>query len=955
MKTAKTSAALPRWGRRLLAGASLLVALYAVLGFFILPAVLKAQLPGRLGRYLGRPVAVRELRLNPFALSLTVSGFAVQEAGGGEFLGWERLYLRLRPSSLVSRTISFRTIELVRPYGRVVVERGGRLNFDDLVQRLGSGAQPEPAGPAGPPRPLRIGQLSIREARITLLDRAMAEPFATTLGPLDLELAGFSTDAGGNPYTFEGRTEAGESFRWTGAFSLAPLASQGRLRIEGLQLPKYHPFLQDKVAFRLASGRLSLRAGYRFQWSAGTHLLRLEDAEADLADLKLAPDQGPAALELAALELRGAQADLIGRSASLASLKLRDGRISLTRAANGELDLARLLTPRPDPHPAPAAAPFRLTLKELGLTGFRVAFLDQVPARPVRALVEDLALSLRDFSLDPAANPALTLSARLNGKGRLEAEGTVAPFRPAADLKVKLDGLELPAFDPYLAPALAVRLNRGRLNLDGRFSGTFAGVPADFVAFKGNLSLDRFEAADSVRGEPFLGYRRLALTGLDLRSNPEAVAIQAVDLLEPDYRLVISQDGGSNLARALELEPGPAAAAGKPLAAVGAALPPSQGPPLRLRIGRTRMSGGRLSFVDRSLEPNAALLITSLEGTATSLSTEPDSQSALDFKGLAGGLAPLRIRGRAMPLRKDQDTDVTVTIQASELSDFNPYAMKFLGYTIRKGKLDLDAHVQIQKRQLEALVKTRLDQFYLGDPVASPDATHMPVKLGLAILRDRKGVIDLDLPVTGSLDDPDLHFGRIIWHAIVNVMTKVVTSPFSLLAKLGGGGEHDLSFVAFAPGSAEPDPAAAAKAQTLARALAERPGLSLEAEGSADPVADAAALKQRALEQLLLDLKHAAGQPGPLPPEQRGQWLRAAFQRAYPVKGGAAPAPPPAEMEQRLLGAITIGADDLGQLGDARAKALLKLLADAQVEPGRLFQVGGGQRPPGAKVYFGLK
>jgi hypothetical protein len=308
-----------------------------------------------------------------------------------------------------------------------------------------------------------------------------------------------------------------------------------------------------------------------------------------------------------------------------------------------------------------------------------------------------------------------------------------------------------------------------------------------------------------------------------------------------------------------------------------------------------------------------------------------------------------------MPLRKDQDTDVTVTIEASELSDFTPYAMKFLGYTIRKGKLDLDAHVQIQKRQIESLVKTRLDQFYLGDKVASPDATHLPVNLGLAILRDRKGIIDLDLPITGSLDDPDLHFGKIIWHAILNVMTKVVTSPFSLLAKLGGGGERDLSYVAFAPGSAVADPEAAAKAQSLARALAERPGLSLEAEGSADPAADSAALKQLALEQLLLDLKHAAGQPGPLPPEQRGLWLRAAYQRAFPAKGGTAPAPPPAELEQRLLGALTVGADDLRQLADARAKALLKLLADARVEPGRLFQVSGGERAPSAKVYFGLK
>jgi len=276
---------------------------------------------------------------------------------------------------------------------------------------------------------------------------------------------------------------------------------------------------------------------------------------------------------------------------------------------------------------------------------------------------------------------------------------------------------------------------------------------------------------------------------------------------------------------------------------------------------------------------------------------------------------------------------------------------------VRKGKLDLDARVQIQKRQLDALVKTRLDQFYLGDKVASPDATHLPVRLGLAILRDRKGVIDLELPVTGSLDDPDLHYGRIVLHAILNVMTKVVSSPFTLLAKLGGAQDHDLSYVAFAAGSAVPDPLAATKAQALARALAERPELNLEAEGSADPALDAGALRQQALEQLLLRLKQQAGQTGPLLPEERGPWLRAAYQRAFPVpaKAVAAPPPPPAEMEQRLLGSFTVSADELRQLGSARAKALLKLLLDAQVAPGRLFEVASGAKEPAAKVYFGLK
>jgi len=948
-----------RWGSRLLAASGLVILLYAVLGFLVVPAVVKAKLPPALSRVLGREVGLRQVRLNPFTLAVTVDGFSVKEPDRTtDFLGWDRLHLRLGFATLVTRTVVFKEIELVHPFGRVVLERGGKLNYADILARLAPGA---PA-PKSEPRTLRIDRLSIQGAQVVFLDR-MAESFATTLGPLSLELTGFSTGPNSsNPYAFSGRTEAGETFAWSGAFSLDPLASRGTFTVGRLQLPKYRPFYQDQVAFQIPEGIASAKAGYSFQWSEGHHAMQLADGSLELLDLKLAQGRNAPLVVLPRVSVSGVEADLIARDLRIASVSLQDGRIGATRAADGGINLVRLLTPKPPRTRPEPSAPFHLDLKELSLKGFQVAFQDLAPVRPVQAQIRDLDLTLRNLSLDPAGQADLKLSLKLNGKTGISAEGKVAALRPAVDLAVKVDQLELPPFDPYLAPAMDIRLNRGTLSLDGRLTGAFEARPTDFTAFRGNLRLQQFEAADGTRGEPFLGYRSLALDGMEVRTNPDSLTIQSVDLVEPAPRMVVAPDGSTNVNRALKLTPPPGPNPPSPL---GAALPPTQGRPFKLSIMKTRIRSGRLSFIDRSLEPNAALVITGLEGLATSLSTEPDSQSELDFRGLAGGIAPLRIKGRAMPLRKDQDTDVTVTIQASELSDFSPYAGKYLGYTIHKGKLDLDAHVQIRQRQLQALLKTRMDQFYLGDKVESPDAVKLPMKLALAILRDRAGVIDLELPVTGSLDDPDLHYGKIILHAILNVMGKIVTSPFTLLAKLGGGQGHDLSYVAFAPGSAAADPVAVTKAQALARALAERPELGLEAEGCADPGADAGALKQQMLEQSLLALKAGAAKAPPsgqgLLPEERAQWLRVAYQRAFPAAATTSPAPPPpppGEMEQRLLGTYTVTADDLRQLGAARTKALFQLLLDAKVDPGRLFTVTGGDRArkePGSRVYFSLK
>ncbi len=953
--------------------AASLVLLYGALGFFLLPVLIQRQLPPRLAQLLGREVRLRKVRTNPFALSITLEGFQVQDRDGGAFLGWERLYVNLGLSTLFSRTITLQEVELNRPFGRVVVEQGGSLNFSDIQERL-KGENPEPATKVEEkPRTIAIDHLLIQGARIDLLDRSLAEPFATTLGPLTLELSGFKTAPdSNNPYAFSGRTESGETFAWTGVFSTEPLSSKGRLSLEKLRLPKYGPYYKDLVAFDLRDGALSLQADYTFQWSAGNHVLKIDKGSLDLLNLKLA-ELGVAenAVELPRLEVREVQADLIARSAEIGSLIAHEGRLAVVRLKNGDLSLVNLLKPKPQPPTKEPETPFQFRLKDLGLKGFAVTFEDQSTVRPVRLQADQIDLRLQDFSLDPKASARLTAALVLEGRTQFKAEGSVSPFKPALDLALRLEGLELPALDPYLDPGLDVRINRGQLSLDGRLRGTFQGKATDAVSLQGKVSLERFEAMDGAQQEPFLRYKALRLTGLDFSTNPRQLSIQDVALLDAEHRMVISRDGTTNVARALKTPPEPAAPSAAP--ALGAMVPATPADAFKVAIAKVQMRGGRLTFIDRSLEPNAAFLISDLEGINTGLSTEATDKASLSLTGKAGGVAPLSIQGHSMPLRRDQDTDITLRIQGADLSDFSPYTGKYLGYTVRKGKLDVDANVKIQERKLNALVKTRMDQFYFGDRTESPDATRLPVKLALAILRDRKGLIALELPVDGNLDDPNFRYGKIVWKALLNVLTKIVTSPFAVIGSLFGASDQDLSFVAFAPGLSGVDAEARKKAEILAKSLLERPDLSLEVEGTVHPDTDGAALKKQALEQQIQRAKVKSLQARnpeldatqvTVSAEERPRWLMEAYESAFPTPRAKdektkVPLPPPAEMEQRLLGSLKVDPNQLRELADRRTKTIVRLLLeDGKIEPGRVFQVEGGERAKkegGSRVYFGLK
>lgn len=947
---------LPRWTRWLSIVVVAALVLYALLGFLLLPFLVKRELPSRLSTLLNREVSLQKVKVNPFALSVTLEGLEVKGKDGQPFFGWERLYVNLKFSSVLGNP-AFDDIEILKPHGRVVIGKDGKLNFADLLETPQKKKAPETV--SAKPLNLAIDHLKVEGARFSFEDRSLSQPFTTTVGPLGLELKQFRTvHDSRNPYAFQGRTGDGERFAWDGTFSLDPLRSQGRFVLENLNLPHYTPYYADQVAFELKGGRADLQASYSLLLSDAKQEMKIDQGACTVRDLLIGERGGketPLALPL--LEVRGARADLMASTAEVDSVALKGIKVQAVRVPNGEIDLVKLLTPRPSKTKEPSK-PFTFRLKELGVEGLQASFEDRVPKRPVKMEVADLSLKLKDFNLEPEHASQLTLDMRLKDQGTLQAEGEIKPMKPSVDLKIKGDRFELRPYDSYLEPSLQMRLVKGRLGFSGRVKGVFAGKPSDTVNYQGNVSVDDLEAADAVRNEAFYRHRSLNFSGLEFVSNPLSVKAKGLDLRGPQLLLVVAPDGRSNLDRAMG---GPAAAPAQPAAASSTAPAP------KILLSKVTLGGGRLSLLDRSLQPNAVLTVTDLEGTYVGLSTEPNAASTVDFRGKVGGVGPMALKGRAMPLHHDKDTNLTLTIQNTEMTDGSPYSGKFLGYTIRKGKLAVDTRVTIQQRKLDMLAKVNMDQFFLGDKVESPDAVSLPVKLGLAILRDRHGVINLELPVDGNLDDPDFHYGKIVWKAIVNIFTKLATSPFKALGGLFGGGDRDLSFAEFEPGSATPTPDSQKKVEVLIKALHERPALNLEVEGVASAAADGEALRKEALEARLrqiklkaLRVKNPSQEELSVAPDEREKWLKAAFLEAFPpAKDAKGKAPEPAEMEKRLAASLTVDPGRYVLLANQRAKATLALLLlGAQVEPSRLFEVRGGERAQkegGCRVYFGLK
>ncbi|MGH8337906.1 MAG: DUF748 domain-containing protein, partial [Gammaproteobacteria bacterium] len=273
-------------------------------------------------------------------------------------------------------------------------------------------------------------------------------------------------------------------------------------------------------------------------------------------------------------------------------------------------------------------------------------------------------------------------------------------------------------------------------------------------------------------------------------------------------------------------------------------------------IKKIALHAGQAKFADMSVQPNFAAGIQNIEGTVLGLSSKRNSRAKVDIHGAVDEFSPVAITGEINVLSAALYSDLSLSFRNMELSTFNPYSGKFAGYNITKGKLTTLLHYKVEGRKLDAQHHITIDQLEFGAKTASKAAVSLPIKLAVALLKDRNGVIDLDIPVTGTLDDPKFRLGPIIWKVFINILEKAVTAPFALLGSLFGGGPN-MQFIAFSPGTAVLGPADQDKVRAIVKALSGRPQLKIEV-----PIAPAGELDRPALVEAQFDAQVREVQSG---------------------------------------------------------------------------------------------
>jgi hypothetical protein len=962
-------------------GAAVFFVLFTVIGFFVVPPILKPYLLETLSKTLNRQVSLSEISLNPYTLTLTLRGFEIKEPKGEKtFVSFDEMVVNLDIRSIFKRAPVIEEFIIRKPYVHLIRNQDMTYNFSDLLALL----KEEPKEEKKEPPVFSVNNIVIENGSIDFVD----SPFDTTHTVRDMHIAipfisnipeyvdtyvqpRFAAVVNGDPYSLEGKTKVFKDTRET-IFNIL---------IEDFDIPFYLAYVPHEFNISVPSGKLDVQSTVTFSMSPDKHPVISVAGNVALKDFVLQDKKKNSIAGLKRLDVVMTALEPLQSKFHFAKIALDSPELNVRRDKSGTINLLTLApqnkeeaTPgkpvaKAEEKPLPI-----LILDDFDLKGGKIAYRDDVPQEPINSLIQDITVKGEKISTVKDSQGKLSVSMDFNkGRGSIAADGPVGLNPVFANLDVDLKKMRIRPFQEYFTEYFRVNFTDGDISAKGTVSASKAPEKDLSIKYDGNFLLANVATVDKVNGDDFMKFKSLFLKNLSAGYNPLFVRIKDISLADFYVRIIVNDDGTLNLKNVAKPEAAEQEQAAEPIPAPPKkeelAQPEEKQEYLgdilakNIEINRITLQNGTIVFDDRHIKPNYSSTLTELTGRVTGVTSITTKPADVDIRGKIGRHIPMEITGKVYPFKTNLFVDLKASLRDFNLSPLTPYSGKYAGYKIEKGSLSFDLTYLINGTKLDAENKVVIDQLTLGDRVDSPEATKLPVGLAIVLLRDSEGKINLDIPLTGRIDDPEFSVWRIVLQVIVNILTKVATAPFALLGSLFGGGE-ELSYIEFEPGSSTLPEPGEKKVETLVKALTAKPALKLDIVGGVDMERDREGLIrdqfQRKLKaQKLNDLirkgdKVESVDEITIEPQEYERYLKRAYSaEKFPKPRniiGMEKGLPNEEMEKLMLTNIVVKEDDLRLLAMKRAETVSDaIMEEGEFDAGRVFVVEPKTLEPEAK------
>ncbi len=937
---------------------------YTIMGFLIIPPIAKKIVSNRLSKTIKRMVTIEQIKINPYALSLTVNGFSVKEPDKKRnFLFFESLYVNIQSSSLFKLAPVIKEFRLTKPAIRMVRKTQNTYNFSDISRTFSQNSQKTvPKQEESKSMLFAIYNINIIDGKVDIKDKPMNKTHK--IRDINISLPFISN--------IDAKIDIFVTPNLSASFNDTPISLSGKtkpfhkniktildLNLKNIDLAHYFSYLPIKTNMNVQSGFLDIATNITFYNQKDNSPSINFSGEFTLKKLDIIDKKKHPVIKLARFYLSLGKSQPLLNKIHIKKIEISSPEIGFTRLKNGEININNLI---PDKHedstqekehadlqskPLPEAV---LTLDEFKIDHARIYLKDdyKTTANPdisdilnissfmikdIFIATSEMTISAGKVSLDggdlrikrqpagdinlavlipkephtslktektpvknsvkPAQNwttsiqelmidrfnifgenladttsgnltinginlngQAITtkkdsrgkinLTCKINEKAdiNLQSVFTINPLSALVDMDFK--DISLPWLQPFIKNQLNLIITKGSLFTKGRISAAWSEKTGAEVDFQGNTSINNLYIRNKTGTADILKWNRLLVDGIRVNHPKTSASISQIELTDMISSLTIKKDGNLNITDIVM----PEKEKSKEKSIVKTKTEKTPGKTMPINIDLVIVKNGTVNITDKSVNPAYTTTLKQMEIKLKGLSSDIKKRAGINLSASLDNHAPLKITGSLNPLAKDLYVDLKLLFNNMELSSASPYSGKYIGEKIHKGKLSLNLAYLIDKNQVSANNVILIDKIEMGDKVKSKDAVNLPTGLAIALLKDRNGKINLDIPVTGNLNDPDFSIAGTVITVIKNLLIKAATAPFALIGHMFGSSEK-INLINFHPAMTEPAEKEHSKLDTVIKALFERPGLNIEIAGYADPEKDRQAIKNQRFENII--------------------------------------------------------------------------------------------------------
>lgn len=959
------------------------ITVYALLGFFLAPYLLEKNLVETMHEDFDAELRVKKIELNPFALSLRITGLELDNPEGAPTARIQEIFTNFQLSSLFRLALTFDEVRLSSAELFVGRDKSGTMDFAYLQQSPADKVESKVT--ADPEQASLLHALVfnfiIEDWFINWSDQLPAEPIETRFGPIDIAVKELSTlpnrTAQQTVVIVTGNTG---TLSWTGDLQLNPLRSSGRALLEESHFPLVSAYIRHQSGIEIVDGSTDLELNYEV-YETGTGQIKANIDKFNLTFTDIAINtfadgigfdfagNDHQILKLPKIHLTDGKFRWPEQTISLGSISVDNPQLDLIRDKNGVFNVepkqakaskqnvaATNETTAEESDPSGkepngkgknnSEDQWQLSVEKFAVNDLVLDILDQTVTPAVKLGVSSFNLNITDISNLQEKIFPISLDLQILSGGNLSLKGEVSALpQPKFDLEVTLNALQLTVLEPYIKQKANLNIDSGTMNLSGHANSS----TDEPLQFNGDLEVVELAISESINQERLASWKSFRASKIALSLAGHQLDISRLHFEQFYTDILINKDSSLNIGQVQKVDANTAVSESKKANAEVDSQ--DAGAALKIRIGDIVLANGSADFEDLSLPLPFAVKIDALNGKMTTISTESNQPSDVSLEGKVDEYGFARINGTVTPLDPAENTDLLVSFENINVPKFSPYSIPFAGREVARGKLDLKLGYKVKNGELAGENSIILRDFELGKEVPHPDAIDVPLGLAVALLKDVNGKIDIDLPVRGNTNDPNFNYGGVILSALGDLLVKIVLSPFTALGNLLGIEANELEHIKFLDGRFDLTPPELEKAGKLAEALSLRPELQLTIAGVSDAVADGLAMRTAEVDRVLelriakvaatsassiqtIDLRTTAlkqlfrEQADTAIAAQTLEDLRMQFTTMVEVEGQTEPVASfdrlafSAEIRKRLIEAQVVDAQDLAELATARAEAL---------------------------------